>query len=61
MEKGIKPIRNLEANLVPPSYHLGPNKFGWEMIGQNVKLCSMLLKLNLLVSGTLIMGALAAW
>ena len=43
--KGIKPIISLEVNLVPLSHHLGPNKFGWERICQNVKLCSMPLKL----------------
>ena len=61
MWKGIKPIRGLEVNLVPPSHHLGLSKFGWEMIGLNVKLCLMLLKLNLLVSGTFIVVALDTW
>ena len=61
MGKIIKPNRNLEVNLVPSSHHLGLSKFGWEKIGQKVKLCSMLLKLNILVSGTLIVGALDTW
>ena len=58
MGNGIKPIKSLEINLVPPSYHLGLNKFGWERIGLNVKLCSMFLKLNFLESDTLIVAAL---
>ena len=61
MEKRIKLIRSLKVNLVPLSHHLGLNKFGWERIGLNVKLCLMLLKLNLLVSGTLIVVSLDTW
>ena len=58
MGKRIEPIKSPKFNLVSPSHHLGLNISGWEMTGLNVKLCSMLLKLNLLVSGTLIVGAL---
>ena len=61
MGEETKLIKNLEVNLVSPSHHPRHNKFGWEMIGLNVKLCSMLLKLNLLVSGTLIVGTLDTW
>ena len=50
MGKGIKQIKSLKVNPVPLSHHLGLSKFGWERIGLNVKLCSMLLKLNLLDS-----------
>ena len=50
MGKGIKPIKSLKVNPVPLSHHLRLSKFGWERIGLNVKLCSMLLKLNLLDS-----------
>ena len=61
MGKGIKPIRGLEVNLIPPSHHLGLSKFGWERVGLNGKLCSMFLKLNLLVSGTFILATLDIW
>ena len=61
MGNEIKLIRNLEVNQVLLSYHLGLNKSGWEMIRLNVKLCSMLLKLNLPMSGTLIVVALNTW
>ena len=53
MGKGIKLIRSL-VNLVHLSHHLGLNKFGSERISLNIKF----LKLNLLVSGTLIVAAL---
>ena len=56
MGKGIKLIRSL-VNLVHLSHHLGLNKFGWERISLNIKF----LKLNLLVSGTLIVAALDTW
>ena len=56
MGKGIKLIRSLEVNLIPLSHHLGLNKSDREMIGLNIKLCSMLLKLNLLMTGTLIVA-----
>ena len=58
MGKGIKPIRSLEVNLVPLIHHLGLSKFSSEMIGINAKFCSMILKLNLLVSGTLIVDTI---
>ena len=61
MGNEIKLIRNLEVNQVLLSYHLGLNKSGWEMIRLNVKLCSVLLKLNLPMSGTLIVVALNTW
>ena len=37
--KRIKPIKNLEVNLVSPSHYLGLSKVGREMIDLNVKLC----------------------
>ena len=61
MGKGIKPIRGLEVNLIPPSHHLGLRKFGWERVGLNGKLCSMFLKLNFLESDTLIVSSLETW
>ena len=55
LRKGIKLIRSLKVNLVPLSLHPRLNKLSWEMVELNIKLCSMLLKLNLPMSGTLIL------
>ena len=59
--KGIQLIKSLETNKFPLSRYLGLSKFRWEMIGISVKLSSMLLKLDLPMSGNLIVTTLNTW
>ena len=61
MENGINLIKSLEINKALLSHLLELNKFGWENIGLNIRLSSQHLKLNLLVSGTLIVATPDTW